>query len=69
MKSSRCLSVSFCFDASHWAFEQSDRPSRKSHTKINMAEKRTSETSVPPESDHETKVFDSEDEGSTVLRN
>jgi len=48
---------------------KSDRHSRKSHTKNNMAEKRTSETTVPPELGHETKFLDSEDEGSTTLRN
>jgi len=34
-----------------------------------MAEKRTSETTAPPESGHETRFLDSEDEGITVLRN
>jgi hypothetical protein len=34
-----------------------------------MAEERTSETTAPPESGHETKFLESEDEGSTNLLN
>jgi hypothetical protein len=61
--------VSICFFASQIAFEQSERSSRKSYTKNNMEDKKASETRASPESGLATKFLDSENEGSTILRN
>jgi hypothetical protein len=62
------LCASFRFFASHLAFEQSDRPTRKSYSKNDMAKKRNSETRAPSESGYEVKFLNSEGEGSTILR-